>query len=187
MNTINAVIFYILGAICVFSAVFCLFQKETFNSVISAMVLFFGISGIYFLLGVPYLGAVQILLWGVGIGILMLFSVMMINKKDEKTSVLRAEKPDLKAIAAPVAGVLFAIILIPFILYGFKDLETPTEHTIEGFASILYKNNAFSFELAGILLFVSIIGICTVIIKKRNKAKNSVALKMPENKEKGAN
>ena len=118
----------------------------------------------------------------------MLFSVMMINKKDEGTSDSRAEKPDLKAIAAPVAGVLFAIILIPFILYGFKDLETPTEHTIEGFASILYKNNAFSFELAGILLFVSIIGICTVIIKKRNKAKKFRCFrKCPKTKEKGAN
>lgn len=183
LNTVNAVIFYILSIICIISAIFCLFQRETFKAVIGAMVLFFGISGFYFLLGAPYLGAVQILLWGVGIGILMLFSVMMTDKKeDTETGGKRAEKPDLKAIAAPVTGVLFAIILIPFILYSFKEVKIQTAHTIEDFAALLYKNNPFSFELTGILLFAVIVGVCAVIINKKNKIKSAVALKMPENK-----
>lgn len=187
LNTANIVIFYILSTICILSAVFCLLQKETFLAVVGAMVLFFGISGFYFLLGAPYLGAVQILLWGVGMGILMLFSIMMTNKKDdEEISFKKVEKLDLKVVAAPVIGALFVIILIPFIIYDFQGVKTQTEHSIEDLAALLYKSNTFSFELAGILLFVAIIGICTVITNKKSKTKNAVTLKMPENKEKRA-
>ena len=60
-----------------------MFQKETVNAVISAVVFFWGVSGFYFLLKAPYLGCVQILVLGVGVSILMLFSVMMTNKKDD--------------------------------------------------------------------------------------------------------
>ena len=178
METINTVIFYILSLICAVSAVFCLFQKNIMNAVISAMVLFFGMSGLYFLLRAPYLGVAQLFLISGGIGVLMLFAVMVSNdgaqdKKPEKTS--------LKAIAAPVVGVLFAIIIIPFILYGFGGLKTPLGHTIQEFAEVLYKNNALSFELAGILLFAVIIGISAILINKINKFRATRLVKAPEN------
>ena len=171
METINAVIFYILCAICLISGIFCMFQKETVNAVISAVVFFWGVSGFYFLLKAPYLGCVQILVWGVGVSILMLFSVMMTNKKDDERQALpeKSGAIDLKTIAAPVIGVIFAILIIPFILYQFGCIKTVAEHPIQDFAIVLYKNNTFSFELTGILLFAAIAGICTIIILKAVK------------------
>ena len=89
MEVLNTIIFYILILICTLCAAFCLFQKSTINSIAGAILLFWGFSGFYFLLNAPYLGAIQIMLWGAGIGILMLFSVMMTNlKNDKKNSLL---------------------------------------------------------------------------------------------------
>ncbi len=179
METINTVIFYILSILCVASGVFCLFQKNTLNAAISAMVLFFGISGLYFLLSAPFLGAAQLFLAGGGIGVLMLFSATLTCKEETAKS----SKISLKTIGAPVVGAFFAIIIIPFILYGFGGIKTPITHTMQDFAAILYKNNALSFELIGILLFVVITGVCAILINKVHKIKNTRLIKTPGNKD----
>lgn len=181
METINTVIFYILSTICTVAAIFCFFQKNTINVAISAMILFFGMSGLYFLLKAPYLGAAQLFLWGGGIGILMLFCAMIANNTEEAFK-KSTQKISLKTIAAPVIGVFFAAIIIPFILYGFSGLKTPTEYTIQSFAETLYKNNIFSFELAGMLALVVIIGISAILVNKIIKIKNTRLVKTPENK-----
>lgn len=177
METINTVIFYILSAICVASAVFCLFQKNTMNAVISAIVFFFGVSGLYFLLKAPYLGAAQIFLTAGAGAVFALFCNMVIDDKKIETE---QEKISLKSVAAPVIGLLFALILVPFILYGFSGLKTPVQHTMQDFATVLYKNNILSFELAGLLLFIVIIGVSAIFANKINKIKATRLVKTPE-------
>lgn len=163
MGILNTIIFYILILICTFCAVFCLFQKSTINSIAGAILLFLGFAGFYFLLDAPYLGAAQIMLWGAGIGILMLFSVMMTNLKNDKKNGISFS---LKTLFTPVLGIIFALLIIPFILYQFKGFKTVQTYTMSDFALNLYKNNAFAFELIGILLFAVILGITAVIVIK---------------------
>jgi len=162
MEVLNTVIFYILTLICILSAVFCLFQKNIMNSAVSAAILFLGISGFYFLLGAAYLACVQILLFTLGMTVFMLFCTATTNAKDNKS----AEFFSLKTLFAPVLAVIFVFLTIPFILYQFKGHKTLQSFSISDFALNLYKNNAFAFEIIGVLLFTAIIGITAVIIVK---------------------
>ncbi len=162
MEVLNTVIFYILTLICILSAVFCLFQKNIMNSAVSAAILFLGISGFYFLLGATYLACVQILLFTLGMTVFMLFCTATTNAKDNKS----AEFFSLKTLFAPVLAVIFVFLTIPFILYQFKGYKTLQSFSISDFALNLYKNNAFAFEIIGVLLFTAIIGITAVIIVK---------------------
>ena len=162
MEVLNTVIFYILTLICILSAVFCLFQKNIMNSAVSAAILFLGISGFYFLLGAAYLACVQILLFTLGMTVFMLFCTATTNAKDNKS----AEFFSLKTLFAPVLAVIFVFLTIPFILYQFKGYKTLQSFSISDFALNLYKNNAFAFEIIGVLLFTAIIGITAVIIVK---------------------
>ncbi len=162
MEVLNTVIFYILTLICILSAVFCLFQKNIMNSAVSAAILFLDISGFYFLLGAAYLACVQILLFTLGMTVFMLFCTATTNAKDNKS----AEFFSLKTLFAPVLAVIFAFLTIPFILYQFKGYKTLQSFSISDFALNLYKNNAFAFEIIGVLLFTAIIGITAVIIVK---------------------
>lgn len=174
METLNTVIFYILTIICIISAFFCLFQKNTLNSIISAIVLFLGISGFYFLLNAPFLGAVQILLWGVSTPILMLWAIMMTNSKsDKKNGILF----NTKTMFAPFLAVIFAFLTVPFILYQFKGYKTLQNFSMFDFAVNLYRNNSLAFELAGFLIFTVVIGTAAVIIIK-NTHKQSDTDKM---------
>ncbi len=160
---INTVFFYILSAICLITTLFCLFKKDTVSTVAGAVIIFWAFSGFYFMLGAPYLAAVQLMLWGVGISILMMFSVMMTYKKDdEKNGFLF----NLKTIATPVICGIFIMLVAPFILYGCRGENTLKIHNISDFAILLYKNNPLGFELTGILLFCAIAGIAAIIVKR---------------------
>ena len=92
----------------------------------------------------------------------MLFCTATTNAKDNKS----AEFFSLKTLFAPVLAVIFAFLTIPFILYQFKGYKTLQSFSISDFALNLYKNNAFAFEIIGVLLFTAIIGITAVIIVK---------------------
>ena len=162
MEVLNTVIFYILTLMCITSAVFCLFQYNIMNSIISAIILLLGFSGFYFLLGAHYLGSIQILLWGLGTTVLMLFCISMTDCKNNKNTLLF----NLKTLFTPVMAIIFAFLIIPFILYQFKGYKTLQNFDVSTFALNLYKNNAFAFEIIGILLFTLITGITAVIIIK---------------------
>lgn len=161
---INTAFFYIISIISLIASLFCLFQKNTINAIISALIVFWGISGLYFLLNAPYLACIQIIIWGVGIGILMLFSVMMTDEKCNKK-----EAFNLKTLLTPLIATVFAVITIPFLIYQFKGLNTTQTFTMTAFSETLYKNNPFGFEMVGILLFLVIVGISAVITLKTAK------------------
>ncbi len=171
MEILNTVIFYILTAICALSALFCLFQKNIFNSVISAAVLFAGLSGYCFLLNAPLAGVVQILISAGAIIVLMLFSVNTTNQDSEQKYGFLF---NLKTLFTPIIAAVFAFLVIPFILYQFKGYKTVQNFLPLDFAINLYKNNALAFELTGILIFTALIGTAAVItIKNTHKSNNS--------------
>ena len=160
------------------SAAFCLFQKNTMTSCISAMLVFLGFSGFYFLLGAPYSACIQMLLWAPCMVILMLFSVSMTNPKSDKKEVLFSPK----TLFAPILAIIFIFLTVPFILYQFKGYKTLQNFDMLDFALNLYKNNAFSFEITGILIFTAIIGITAVItIKNTHKSSDLDKIKKGEN------
>lgn len=163
MEIFNTIIFYMLSLITVAAGCFCLFQKNTINSVISAVIVFWAIAGLYFLLRAPYLACVQILIWGAAIAIVMLFSVMM---TDEKSDEKAAGPSKIKIFLTPFIGAVFGATLVPFIIYMFLSEKTLKTHTLKAFAETLYKNNAFGFELIGGLLMCAIIGIAAILISK---------------------
>ncbi len=171
MEILNTVFFYILTAICALSALFCLFQKNTFNSAVSAVILFLGFSGFYFLLNAPLIGTVQILLSIGIITVFMLFSAATANSNsDKKFGFLFG----LKTMFTPIIAVVFAFLIIPFILYQFKGYKTLQNYPPIDFALNLYKNNSLAFELTGMLVFTVLIGTAAVItIKNARKSNNS--------------
>lgn len=168
MEVLNTTIFYILTLITLISAAFCLFQKNTMNFYISAMLVFLGLSGFYFILSMPYLACIQMLLWAPCMVIFMLFSASMTNPKNDKKEVLFS----LKTLFAAILAVIFIFLTLPFILYQFKEHKTLQSFGMFDFALNLYKNNPLIFEITGILIFTAIIG-ATAVITIKNTRKSS--------------
>ncbi len=178
MEILNTVFFYILSTICVISAVYCLFQKKIKNAVIGTIVLFLSLSCLYFGLNAPYLALIQILIQGAVGALMLLLAAITCDSETSKPSF----GISLKAIAAPVVGIFFAIIIIPLILYGFGGFKTLSQHSIQDFAAVLFKNNILGFGAVIILILVVITGIFTILANKINKIKSLKLAKTPQNK-----
>jgi len=74
------IIFYLFAIITVVSAAIVVNVKNIVHAAYSMLLTFFGVAGIYVLLGADFLAVVQIMVYVGGILILLLFGVMLTNK-----------------------------------------------------------------------------------------------------------
>ena len=73
-------IFYLFAAITVLSAFFVVTNRNIVYSAFFLLFTFFGVAGIYVLLGADFVAIVQLIVYVGGILILLLFGVMLTNK-----------------------------------------------------------------------------------------------------------
>lgn len=72
--------FWILTVITVLGAVLAVTLRNLVHCVLSVVLFFFGIAGMFFLLRAEFLGAVQILIYVGAVGILFLFAIMLTHR-----------------------------------------------------------------------------------------------------------
>ena len=73
-------IFYLFAAITILSAFFVVTTRNIVYSAYYLLFTFFGVAGIYVLLGADFIAMVQLIVYVGGILILLLFGVMLTNK-----------------------------------------------------------------------------------------------------------
>ena len=67
------VMFYVIAAITLFSAATMVFSKNIIYNAIGLLFAFFGVAGVYVLLGADFIAATQLLIYVGGILVLLLF------------------------------------------------------------------------------------------------------------------
>ena len=73
------VIFTLLAAVGLGSAVMMITRKNPVHSALYLVVTFFSVAGIYVVLGAAFLAAVQVLVYAGGIMVLFLFVIMLVD------------------------------------------------------------------------------------------------------------
>src|SRR6476620_8280699 len=97
----SQILFFLLSALTVLSALFVVFSAKPMYSVLWLIACFFTIAGHYFvLLNAPFLGIVHIIVYAGAIMVLFLFVVMLLNLNGDN----EAHKTNLIKVAAVVAG-----------------------------------------------------------------------------------
>src|SRR5512140_446748 len=112
--TPETVVFWIFAVITVGAAAVVVLARSLIYSAFALLFTFFGVAGLYVLLGADFLAAVQLLVYVGGILVLLLFGVMLTHKIYDLD--LRAETTQL----AP--GVIVAVGL--FVILGATALRT---------------------------------------------------------------
>jgi NADH-quinone oxidoreductase subunit J len=79
----DLVVFAILAMITLITSILVITMKDIFRSAISLMLMFVSIAGIYIILGAEFLAAVQILVYAGAVTILIIFAIMLTEKKEE--------------------------------------------------------------------------------------------------------
>lgn len=162
--TLYDIIFYLFAAITIISALFVVTTRNIIYSAFNLLLTFFGVAGIYVLLGADFLAVVQIIVYVGGIMILILFGVMLTNKITN----VQIKTGTVQILPATIAVGAFSGILISLLLNTeWKKVGTaiPATSTSVNLGSLLMNEYILIFELLGILLLLALIGAASIARK----------------------
>ncbi len=158
--------FLILSAIIVSGSLAVVLLE---NIVYSAFLLggvFMAVAGLYLLLNASFVAAAQILVYVGAVNVLILFAIMLVNKK-EKLKPIEGLKTR-KLISSGVCGGLLILLLRVSITTKW-NLPGPTsigEEATDRIGEHLFTDYLLPFELASILLLMAMIG--AIVLARRD-------------------
>lgn len=162
----ETVIFYVLAAITVGSATVVVLARSLIYSAFALLFTFFGVAGLYVLLGADFLAATQLLIYVGGILVLLLFGVMLTHKLYDL---------DLKSGVTQFAGGLIIaaglFLLLLKLIWGAKWALGPGRPPASTTASIgaeFMGRYLLPFEAASILLLVALMGAAMIVRRSKD-------------------
>lgn len=170
--------FYILSAIAIISALMVVAAKNPVHSVLFLVLTFFTTAGLFVLIGAEYLAMLLVVVYVGAVMVLFLFVVMML---DIDFVELKQGFTRYLPLGAGVAITLFAMFILVSntriaVNINAGDLASPTPSTdiannAEAIGKILYTDYILFFQLAGLVLFVAMIGAIVLTLRHRDNVK----------------
>jgi NADH-quinone oxidoreductase subunit J len=169
----DQLLFYGFAAFTVLGSLLVIVQKNPIYSIVSLILAFFGLAGLYVLLQAPFVAVVQIIVYAGAILVLFLFTVMLLNVPREDA----AEWDRTHALYRPGpvrVGALLALMLVAqlaWALYrtpgvGVAIGEGTTGVTDVGvLGRVLFTDYMFAFEVTSVLIIAAMVG--AVILARR--------------------
>ena len=152
--------------------------RNPVHSVLSVLVLFFHLAGLYLLLQAEFLAAVQVIVYAGAILVLYLFVLFLINLKEELK--LDAFVPGVK-LGRGIAVGLFVLLLwaLPSFTAGQHGQWTSKLIEENGHVQTLgleiFTQYLLPFEIAGVILLMALIGGLVLAAKIDRPADNKTA------------
>jgi len=150
-------IFYILSFLTIASACIVVFAKRIVYAAFSLMFTFFGVAGIYVMLGADFLAVTQVLVYVGGILVLLLFGIMMTHQGEAVEGEGLGSTKKLPGLL--VAGFILFLLIAMTVRTAWEIIEpgeaTPTTARI---GNELMTDFILPFEVASILLLAALIG-----------------------------
>ena len=163
----EAAIFYVFAVITVGAAAVVVLARSLIYNAFALLFAFFGVAGLYVLLGADFLAATQLLVYVGGILVLLLFGVMLTHKLYDLD--LRSEVTQFGAGIIMAAG-LFAILTATALRtqWATGPGRLPSVTTAE-VGRLFMGQYLLPFEAASILLLVALMG-AAMIVRRKNTA-----------------
>jgi NADH-quinone oxidoreductase subunit J len=167
------IIFYLLAAMIIISAVASVTTRQIFRSAIFLLFSLTGIAGIYFWLDYQFVAAVQIVVYVGGIVVLIIFSIFLTQSSGEQLP-KPLERRSLFAGLATLLGL--ALVLNLLLRYNFiaskGNITPPLVSNIgEQMLGVDKYGYALPFEVVSILLLAAMVGC--IVIAMRAKTQQS--------------
>lgn len=166
------IIFWIVAAILVGSALLVVTQRNIVHSALALVVVFAMAAGIYLLLNAEFIAIVQILIYAGAVTILILFALMLTRTNNIQTT----SNPNNKQwwLAVIVCALVGAVIVyaagvsphaVAFDGNGSGQLPRGISNVVR-IGQLLYSPTTYSyvlpFEIASLVLLVAIIGAIVI-------------------------
>lgn len=163
------IIFYILSAITLGTALLTVLNRNPIYSAIYMIICFFSIAGHYLLLNAQFLAVVHIIVYTGSVMILLLFTLMLmnLNKTHERSKAL------ISKVAAVLASCLMALVLFAALIKAVPVIDdyhegVPNFQSLKVLGNVLLTDYLLPFEFASVMLLMAMIGVVMISKKKFN-------------------
>jgi len=170
----ESVFFWVFATVAVAASLLVIGQRNPMYSVLLLIASFGALSGLYVLLGAPFVAAIQIIIYAGAIMVLFLFVVMLLNvPTEEPPSGYHAR---LLGGAGPRRfGAVLSALLIVELAWALSSLagtplpsgDAAREVTVREIGVRLFQDYGFAFEATSILILVAMVGAIILARKER--------------------
>jgi NADH:ubiquinone oxidoreductase subunit 6 (subunit J) len=151
--------FFVFAALTVGSALFAATAKSIVHAAFSLMATFFGVAGIYGVLGSDFLAVTQVIVYVGGILILIVFGVLLTDRVPEEYKVIKPRNYVAALVAAGLVFVALAGAAMSAKWSKITHAELPAATgTVNEIGRSLLTDYLVPFEFASILLLVVLVG-----------------------------
>ena len=151
--TAPEMVFWFAFAAIVAGALGTVLLPNIVHAALSLVMTLLGIAAIFLLLGSEFLALAQVLIYGGGVTILLIFGLMMTNATDQPIVTDGTQKPFAFGVAALIGG-LFAAAMLDA---NWGD-AAPTVIGMGAFGTRLFEDFALPFIIVAVLLDVALSG-----------------------------
>jgi NADH-quinone oxidoreductase subunit J len=153
MNTF----FYIAAAVALISTGLAISGRNAIHALLFLIVSLLAISVIFYILGAPFIAALEIIIYAGAVMVLFIFVIMMLNVGMEREMESRWLKPKMWLVPSILALILMADFLFVVGKMSHQDFPgriiPPKEVGIS-----LFSTYVLGVEIAGMLLLAGIVG-----------------------------
>lgn len=149
------IVFYILSAVVLISALCVVFLKNVLHSALFLGLALLGVAGIFGSLGADFLFAAQIMIYVSGIAVLVLFVVMLAGNKSQLS---QPQTNNQWVAALLICGGIFWGMWGYISAFGTQTAPQATHPTSAAIGRLLLSDFAVPFELISLILVVALVG-----------------------------
>jgi NADH-quinone oxidoreductase subunit J len=181
---LNAIAFVLLGLVILVAAIKSVSSRNVIHAAYWLLLCAIGTAGMTWFLGAEYIAIAQLLIYAGAVGILTVFTVMVTQRSHEDSS---------REVKLSWSALVLAIGFFALIAYGvistpqLADLSTAaTPLPLAEFGSYLFDvdGHAFAFEIAALVLLVSLVAAVWWTKEPVRTQKTKDALEEPEEEDK---
>ncbi len=153
-------IFAIFALLALGSSLVVVMHRNPVYSTMSLVVTLFSVAVLFVILGSPFIGALQVLIYTGAILVLFLFVIMLLNvTKEENTASTQKGQLGVAVLGAVIFGGL--VLALFWSSHVPLDQMAPLSEelvSMKGLARVLFTEYLLPFEIVGLLLLVAVIG-----------------------------
>lgn len=167
----ESIVFYLLAAFTLVSALLSVTSRQIFRSAIYLLFSLVGVAGIYFWLSYEFVAAVQIVVYAGGIAVLIIFSVFLTQRSGEDLPLPHTRSMVFSALAA-LCGL--GLLMVNILQHGFKTGDRSAkvpDMTEIGLRMLGTGEGGFAlpFEVVSILLLAAMIGCIVIAMRSKSQ------------------
>ena len=171
---IQALAFYLFAGILVLSALMVISARNPVHSVLFLILAFFNSAGLFILLGAEFVAMIMVIVYVGAVAVLFLFVVMML---DISFADLRKGAMQFVPIGLAIGAVLLSELVIAYGAWSYADsamdnrgapfMRFEGATNAESLGQILYTDYVLAFQVAGLILFVAMVGAIVLTLRTR--------------------